>query len=101
MGGREWPGGGISTQDVLAAQRWSDGQHRGQSVNLFSRPRQRDSDWSVVLAFAVKLLSDAGYVGFEDSLKSLTEDAVRATLHNPGRSPSEEPTPTPTTSRIT
>jgi hypothetical protein len=93
----QWPAGGISTQDVLAVQRWSDGQHRGQSVNLFSRPSRRDSDWSVVLAFAVKVLSDAGYVGFEDSLHSLTEDSVRTTLLNRGRSPSMKPTPTAST----
>ena len=39
---------------------------------------QGDSEWAFVLQFAEKVLGDAGYVGYEPSLRLLSEAAVRA-----------------------
>lgn len=74
----QWPTAGISCSGLITAQRWSDGDHRGQSVNLFSRLRRNYNDWSFVLEFAEQLLSDAGYIGHERELRALTEAQVRA-----------------------
>lgn len=77
-----WPIGGIATDGLIAADRWSDGHHGGQSVNLFKRFRPQEDEWSFVLDFAQKMLSDAGYICHEQAVRALTEAAVRDAVRN-------------------
>jgi hypothetical protein len=74
----DWPSGGIAIDDLVTAQSWAESDHRGQAVNVQARLAQGDSDWAFVLQFAEKVLGDAGYVGYEPSLRPLSEAAVRA-----------------------
>ncbi len=87
----DWPSRGIAFDDLVTAESWAESDHRGQAVNVQARLAQGDGEWAFVLQFAEKVLGDAGYVGYEPSLRLLSEAAVRAKhmapsdLHEPLR----------------
>jgi hypothetical protein len=85
----DWPLRGIAIDDLVTAQSWAESDHRGQAVNVQERLAQGDSEWAFVLQFAEKVLGDAGYVGYEPSLRLLSEAAVRA--RRAARSDAREP----------
>lgn len=74
----DWPKAGIALGDLVTASSWAEADHRGQSVYVQARLDRRASEWDFVVGFVVKVLGDAGFIGFESSMQRLTEAAVRS-----------------------
>ncbi|HVS05764.1 MAG TPA: hypothetical protein VHK65_06315 [Candidatus Dormibacteraeota bacterium] len=67
-----WPDKGLSVEGLLSVKRFSDQWPRGYRLLLDYQAKPKTDPWQIACKFGAAVLSDSGYVGFEEELSRLT-----------------------------